>query len=93
MLGTTIANVLGCLAIGAFAEYVVLTGHLSERIQLGIQVGILGGLTTFSTFALESTILAETGRWPLASLYVLANLLIGWVSVFAMAALVKGWMA
>ena len=47
MVGTTIANVIGCAAIGAFSEYVVLTEHLSERTQLAVRVGLLGGLTTF----------------------------------------------
>jgi CrcB protein len=92
MLGTTTANVLGCAAIGAFAEYVVLAGDISEHTQLAVRVGVLGGLTTFSTFALESVVLADTGRWQLSGLYVLANLIIGWVALMAAATLVKGWM-
>ena len=92
MLGTTIANVLGCAAIGAFAEYVVIAGHVSEPAQLAIRVGFLGGMTTFSTFALESAVLADTGRWQLSGLYVLANLFFGWAALVAAAMLVKGWM-
>lgn len=90
--GTTLANVLGCAAIGALTEYFRLSDSVSEPTQLAIRVGFLGGLTTFSTFALESVALAESGRWPLASLYVLANLVLGWAVLITAAALIKGWM-
>jgi fluoride exporter len=93
MLGTTIANVVGCAAIGAFVEYTVAEGYVSERIQLAIRVGLLGGLTTFSTFSFESVALAEGGRWSASGLYVASNLMLGWVALVAAAAIVKGWMA
>ncbi|MFK8113522.1 MAG: CrcB family protein [Rubripirellula sp.] len=93
MLGTTIANVLGCAAIGAFAQYTQTEGLVSERMRLAVQVGFLGGLTTFSTFASESAALAGSGRLPLSSLYVAANLLLGWAVLVAAAAIVKGWMS
>lgn len=92
MFGTTIANVLGCAALGAFAQYSLLDGMVSEKLRLGIQVGFLGGLTTFSTFAAESSALASGGRMPLASLYVAANLLLGWAALMIAAAAVKGSM-
>jgi CrcB protein len=92
MLGTTIVNVLGCAAIGGFAEYVLATGHLPERTQLALKVGFLGGLTTFSTFAGESAALADTGRWAACGLYVISNLFLGWTALVVTAALVKGWM-
>ncbi|MGI9470173.1 MAG: fluoride efflux transporter FluC [Rubripirellula sp.] len=92
MLGTTIVNVLGCAAIGGFAEYVIATAHLPERTQLAVRVGFLGGLTTFSTFAGESAALVDTGRWAACGLYVIANLCLGWTALVITAALVKGWM-
>jgi CrcB protein len=92
MLGTTIANVLGCAAIGAFVEYSIVEGYVSERVQLAIRVGFLGGLTTFSTLSFESAALAESGRWSLSGLYVGANLIIGWAALVSAAGIVKGWM-
>jgi CrcB protein len=92
MLGTTIANVLGCAAIGALAEIIVL-GHVSPRTQLAVQTGFLGGLTTFSSFALESAVLADTGRYALAGMYVLANLFLGWAALLSAAVVARGWMA
>jgi CrcB protein len=92
MWGTTIANVLGCAAIGAFVEYSLVEGYVSERVQLAIRVGFLGGLTTFSTLSFESAALAESGRWSLSGLYVGANLIIGWAALVSAAGIVKGWM-
>lgn len=93
MLGTTVANVLGCAAIGAFAEYTIVQDFVSERWQLAIRVGLLGGLTTFSTFSFESVALAEGGRWTVSGLYVGSNLILGWIALLAASWIVKGWMA
>lgn len=93
MLGTTVANVLGCAAIGALAEYSLVEGMISARTRLTLQVGFLGGLTTFSAFALESAALAGGGRWTGSTLYVAANLLIGWAALVIAATLVKGWVS
>jgi CrcB protein len=92
MLGTTLANVIGCAAIGALGEYSLVDDALSERAKLAIRVGYLGGLTTFSTFAAESTAMAGTDRWGAAMLYVAANLVLGWTVLLGTAALVRGWM-
>jgi CrcB protein len=52
--GTLAANLIGCLLIGmAFA----LSGRLqlfSPQARLFFMTGLLGGLTTFSTYALET---------------------------------------
>ena len=93
MLGTTISNLLGCAAIGAFAEYVMAVENLSPASQLGVRVGLLGGLTTFSTFALESVALVDSGRWLIAGLYVMGNLLLGWFALVISTTIVRGWMA
>jgi CrcB protein len=92
MLGTTLANVIGCAAIGALGEYALFDDAFAERTKLAIRVGFLGGLTTFSTFAAESTLMAANDRWGGATLYVAANLLVGWTALLASAALVRGWM-
>jgi len=90
-LGTTCCNLIGCAAIGAFSQYTLSSESLSESTQLAVRVGILGGLTTFSTFALESLLLSENGRWGSSALYVSANLLLGWLAVFLTMSLVRSW--
>ncbi len=90
MLGTTIVNVLGCAALGALSQYTLADGILSERLRLALQVGFLGGLTTFSTLAAESSGLTASGRVPMAGLYVGANLLLGWAALAIAGGMVKG---
>lgn len=91
MLGTTIANVVGCAAIGGLIEYAAVDGAMNDRLRLALQVGFLGGLTTFSTFAAESSSLALDGRSAWAGVYVAANFLIGLAVLIAAATWVKGW--
>ncbi len=93
MLGTTIANLIGCAAIGAFAEYVILREHLSEELQLAVRVGALGGLTTFSSFAYEAIALADEGRWGVSGLYLMANLFLGFSALIIATMMVRGWLA
>lgn len=48
--GTFAANMLGCLALGA-----VVGSGLDGLLGAALGTGLLGGLTTFSTFAVEVT--------------------------------------
>lgn len=83
-LGTLAANLLGCLLIG----YVLGQSHetISDRGRLFVVTGFLGGLTTFSSFAGESFILAQTnstaGFLINVSLHLLLGLLSVWVGFF-----------
>jgi CrcB protein len=71
---TLIVNLVGCFAVG------VLAGLLaSERIALRFHwrefvfVGVLGGFTTFSTFGLDTFVLARTHSAGYAAMNVLAH--------------------
>ena len=92
-LGTFVVNALGCLAIGFLAGLAEARQLIGPGMRLFLYIGILGGFTTFSTFAAESFVLAETGRWVGAGIYVAANFLIGLLALVTAAMLVKGWMA
>ncbi len=70
-IGTIMVNLLGCLFLGllwGIAEEV----EVSPLLRLFLFVGLLGGLTTFSTFVLETLNLARDGELRLG----MANLLI-----------------
>lgn len=83
--GTLVANAVGCLAMGAVMHAVIVRASMPEIWRLFLAVGLLGGLTTFSTFSHESVALARQGHTGTALLYVLGSLVVG------LAAALLGW--
>ena len=83
LAGTLTANLVGCFAIGILAA--MMAQHpdwLSPRTVAGLRVGVLGGLTTFSTFAAESILLADQGKLAWMLLYVIASVGLGLLAVW-----------
>lgn len=74
---TLLVNLTGCLLIGVLLA--VLTGRFpaATRLRPFLAVGVLGGYTTFSAFAMEVVGLGETGAWLVAAGYVLASVVGG----------------
>jgi CrcB protein len=76
---------LGINLSGAFLLGVFLTlalGNLSVAVMTPIAVGVLGGFTTFSTFAWEGFTFSRTGRAGLALTYILVSVIGGWVAAW-----------
>ena len=80
-MATFTVNLLGCLAAG-----VLLGLHekfaLNENLRLFLMVGLLGGFTTFSAFALESMQLLRRGEYMIASANVMLSVVCGIVILF-----------
>lgn len=83
--GTLLVNVLGCLAIGALAAWVE-GGGVPPETSLFLGVGLLGALTTFSTFGFETVELVLHGEPGMALLNVGLNVAVGLTAVVAGAA-------
>ena len=58
-LGTMTVNVVGCLLIGFLGGLAEQRQLMDTGLRLFLLVGVLGGFTTFSTFAYESLALAQ----------------------------------
>lgn len=71
---TLLVNVVGCLGAGR------LLGA-SERARLGLGIGFCGGLTTFSTFAVEAAVMLDSGETGRAAAYVAASVAGGVLAV------------
>ena len=73
-LGTLGVNLLGSLIIGLLFAYFHLNTTLSPHLKTFMVTGILGALTTYSTFAIESFFLLESGDYFTAFTNILLNL-------------------
>jgi len=62
-LGTLTVNLIGSLLIGVLFAYFHLNTSLSPHLKTFMVTGILGALTTYSTFAIESFFLLESGHY------------------------------
>jgi CrcB protein len=63
--GVMTVNVIGCTIMGALVEAMALKWSVGPELRAFLAVGILGGFTTFSSFALDTAMLA--GRGSLAA--------------------------
>ena len=69
-LGTLSVNVIGSFLIGLLFAYFHLNTTLSPHLKSFLVTGMLGALTTYSTFALESFFLLQSGQY----VYAFANM-------------------
>lgn len=80
---TFTANILGGLAMGILAAWILRGDNSAEPLRLFVGVGVLGGFTTFSAFSLEMARMIEQGQIGLAAVYALASVLLALGALFA----------
>jgi CrcB protein len=73
---TLVVNVLGCAAMGVLVQLMALMWSPSEPLRGFLMVGLLGALTTFSTFSMEVVLLIERGDLLNAGLYILLSVVL-----------------
>jgi CrcB protein len=59
--GTLIVNVAGCFFIAAVMQTAMNVATFPPNLRLALTTGFMGGLTTYSSFAYETTKLAQDG--------------------------------
>jgi CrcB protein len=74
-LGTLAVNLIGSILIGVFAGLLphVVNDSAAAALQQLLMVGICGGLTTFSSFSLQTYILITGGKWLAALLNIVLS--------------------
>jgi CrcB protein len=78
---TLTINLLACFMMGFLFEETLERLTISPVLRLGILTGFIGGFSTFSTFAMETLLLAEQGEPARSLLYVLLSIIFGLAAV------------
>jgi len=74
-MGTLAANLVGGYLIGMAVEYFTQHAGLPPEARLFIITGLLGGLTTFSTFSAEAVALLARAQYAWAGVLIGSHLL------------------
>ena len=75
-------NVLACFLVGFLFVETLERLTISPVLRIGILTGFIGGFSTFSTFAMETVLLAEQGDVSKSVAYVILSLLLGLMATF-----------
>jgi CrcB protein len=85
---TLAINLSGAFVLGLFLT--LSLANLPVAVMTPVSVGVLGGYTTFSTFAWEAFTMTRTGRAGVAVVYVVGSLLGGLIAAWGGYALGRG---
>jgi CrcB protein len=81
--GTLTVNLLGCLIMGLLMQLNESCHLFSPEIKSFIFIGMLGSLTTYSTFSNDALNLIIEHRYMASTIYMTTQLLLGLFAVFA----------
>jgi len=79
-LGTISANVLACFVLGLLTGLYVKEGN-QDFVKYFLMIGLCGGFSTFSTFAMEFVKVNNSGEVFNSMLYVCLSLILGILGV------------
>jgi CrcB protein len=80
--GTLAVNIAGCFLIGLLAGLADSRQLLTEETRLVLMIGLLGGFTTYSTFAYDALALLRNGGIAAAIAYVVLHIVVGIAAVW-----------
>ncbi len=79
--GTFIVNLSGAFVMGFLVTFMLERSIVSPDLRSLVAVGFLGAYTTFSTYALDTSILLQSGNWGRTFLYWGGSALLGIASL------------
>ena len=81
---TAAVNLVGSFVIGLLAGLIAhATIAMSANVRTFVFVGLLGGFTTFSSFALDTLTLSQGGQLSIAFWNVTVQVVLGLAAVYA----------
>lgn len=81
-LATFVINILGCFLMGFLFFETLERVSMNPVLRTAMLTGVLGGFTTFSTFSMETLLLAEDGEFAKAGFYILLSVMVGLLAAF-----------
>ncbi|MEY2698432.1 MAG: hypothetical protein RL720_388 [Actinomycetota bacterium] len=81
-LGIFVVNAVGSLLVGLFTA-LLANALLAPEVAFVLVAGFCGGLTTMSTFAVDSIERLRAGHWMVAGLNIVGSTAIGLLAVGA----------
>ena len=81
-VGTLVINVIGCFVLGFLAHFLTEKVLVSHELRLALTVGFLAAFTTFSTYALDTLVLAHQGKFLFVGLNLLVTNALGLMAVW-----------
>ncbi len=81
-LGILVVNVLGCGAIGMMSGFAESRDFVTAELRLFAVVGLLGGFTTYSTFASDGVAMLRDEAFGSALASVVLHVIVGFSAVW-----------
>ena len=81
-IGTVVVNVTGCFLIGILMAVFVQRGDPNPNLRLLLVTGVLGGYTTFSSFAWESFEAIEKEQAWIGLANIALSVVLGYLAVW-----------
>lgn len=89
--GTLVVNIVGAFFIGLLLEFSLRSTVVPHNLRMALSIGFLGGLTTFSTFSLETFTLLERGLLATAFINVFVSVSLCLLSTWAGIVVARWW--